>query len=120
MALPWLFHITDPKVAAAIGPLLHEAGGIVVADPAYLTESQRTDLLHTVGAPDDDGVMPLTIHAVDWTTTVVWEPDEPEAVARDVYTMADSPAQFFDSLDSLPEDTPEHVIAWLDLDDDED
>jgi hypothetical protein len=118
MALPWLFHITDPEVSKLLGPLLHEAGGIVVADPAYLTEGQRTALLHTVGAPDD-GELPITIHAVDWTTTVAWEPDEPEAVARDVYTMADSPAQFYDSPDSLPEDTPEHVIAWLDLDDED-
>lgn len=119
MSMPWLFHITDPNVAAAIGPHLHELGGIVVADPAYLTEAQRTNLLHTVGTPDGDD-LPVTICAVDWTTTVTWDPDEPEAVALDVHTMAASPAQFYDSPDALPEGTPAHVIAWLDLDEDED
>lgn len=119
MALPWLFHITDPAVAKLLGPHLHEAGGIVVADPAYLTEDQRTNLLHTVGAPDD-GDLPITIHAVDWTVVIDVDIDEPEETAAAVYTMADSPNSFFDSLDALPEDTPEHVIAWLDLDDDQD
>jgi hypothetical protein len=71
-----------------------------------------------VGAPDD-GDLPVTIHAVDWTTTVAWEPDEPEAVAADVYAMADGPGNFYESLDLLPEGTPEHVIAWLGLDDED-
>lgn len=119
MALPWLFHITDPKVAAAIGPHLHEAGGIVVADPAYLTEAQRTGLLHTIGAPDDDGGLPILIHAVDWTIVIDWDPEYPDDVAASVYAVAEGPGEFFDPSD-LPEDMPRHVAEWLGLVDEED
>lgn len=118
MALPWLFHITDPAVAKLLGPHLHEAGGIVVADPAYLTESQRTELLHTIGAPDG-GDLPLTINAVDWTITLDWDPENPDEVADAVYGAAEYPGEFYDPND-LPEDMPAHVAEFLGLEPDED
>ncbi|PRY53514.1 hypothetical protein [Glycomyces artemisiae] len=118
MSMPWLFHITDPQVAKALGPHLHEAGGIVVADPAYLTDTQRTDLLHTVGAPEG-GELPVTIHAVDWTMTVEWDPENPDEVAADVHAVAERPAEFYDP-GNLPEDMPAHVAEFLGLEPDED
>lgn len=118
--MPWMFHIPNPKVADLIAAHLYELGGVVVADPAHLPSAMRESYLHTVGDVDEDGQLPILIHAVDWVAPVEWSPDEPEVMARDVYAMAASPGEFFDSLDALPEGTPARVVAWLELDDDED
>jgi|SRR5690606_2028420 len=118
--MPWMFYIPNPKVAELIATYLYESGGVVIADPAHLPGNYRENLLHTVGDVDEDGRLPVTIHAVDWAAPVEWNPDEPEVMARDVYAMADAPGEFFDSLDALPEGTPARVVAWLELDDEED
>lgn len=115
--MPWMFYIPNEAVAEAIATYLYESGGVVIADPAHLPGNYREGLLHTVGEVDEDGQIPITIHSVDWTAPVEYSPDEPELMARDVYAMADAPGEFFDSLESLPEGTPAHVIAWLGLDD---
>lgn len=118
--MPWMFHIPDKTVADLIARDIYELGGVVIADPAHLSEDITKAYLHTVGSPDDEGALPITIHAVDWTATVNWEPGEPEHMARDVYAMADGPGEFYDSLDALPEGTPERVAVWLDLADEDD
>lgn len=117
--MPWMFHIPDKTVADLIAAHIYELGGVVIADPAHLGDDLTKAYLHTVGTPDDDGGLPITIHAVDWTTTVNWEPDEPEYTARDVYTMADGPTEFYESAESLPEGTPKRVAVWLDFEDED-
>ncbi|WP_335992324.1 hypothetical protein [Glycomyces sp. MUSA5-2] len=110
---PQLFHITDPAIAKAIGPHLHELGGIVIADPAYLTDKQRSDYLHTIGPLDGDE-LPLTIHTVDWTTPIVWDPEDPEFAAAAAYGIAAAPGDVFDGTDLS--EVPRHVIEWMGLD----
>lgn len=112
--MPWMFHIPDKTVADLIAPHIFEAGGVVIADPAHLSEDIAKAYLHTVGSPEGDD-LPITIHAVDWTVTVSWEPDEADHMGRDVYAMAAAPSEFFDSVDMLPEGTPERVAVWLEL-----
>lgn len=116
--MPWMFYIPNQKVAEMIATYIYESGGVVVADPEQLPGNFREAYLHTVGDPED-GELPILIHAVDWTVHVEYNEAEPEYMARDVYTMADSPAQFFDSVESLPEGTPQRVLEWLDLDDED-
>lgn len=118
--MPWMFYIPNPKTAELIAAHLYELGGVVIADPAHLPSAMRESYLHTIGDVDEEGQLPILIHAVDWTAPVEWNPDEPEVMARDVYAMADAPGEFFDSLDALPEGAPARVVEWLDLADDED
>jgi hypothetical protein len=79
-----LFHIPDPVIAAALGPHLHEAGYFVIADPAHLTSMQRHNRLYSLAKTKKYGIE-LTVHSVEWTTLLTWDPDQPAAVARDIY-----------------------------------
>lgn len=116
---PPLFYFTDPKVADAVAPYLYERGAVVIADPAHLPKDANkfTDLLCTIGAPEGNTI-PLTIHKVEWTTDIDWDPEFPEDTAAAAYGIATAPGDVFDGADLT--DLPRHVIEWMGLDDDED
>lgn len=116
-AMPWLFHFEDADEAEPVARELFRLGGAVIADPNHLPDDML-ELLVSVSAVNGDTVK-ATIHEVDWTVELDWSRSEPEVTAGNLYCLLNSPGDMFDSVDGLPEGTPARVLAWLDLDEDE-
>lgn len=113
-SMPWMFHFEDAEEAESVARALFRLGAVVIADPNHLPDDLMDNLVSVSRV--DDGEVRATIHEVDWTVTITWEVAEPEHTARDLLCLVRSPGDMFDSLDVLPEGTPEQVIKWLELD----
>lgn len=111
--MPWMFHFEDAEEAASVARELFELGAVVIADPNHLPKHLLGNLVSV--SRIDDGEVRATIHEVDWTVTIGWEWSDPEHTAKDLLCLVQSPGDMFDSLETLPEGTPEQVIKWLEL-----
>jgi hypothetical protein len=116
--MPWMFHFEDADEAEAVARELFRLGGVVIADPNHLPDNLM-NMLVSVSRVADDGTVKATIHEVDWTVELDWHASEPKVTAGNLFCLLNSPGEMFDSLDTLPEGTPMRVIAWLDLDDED-
>lgn len=116
--MPWMFYFEHAEEAESVARELFELGAVVIADPSHLPDHLLDHLVSVSRV--DDGEVRATIHEVDWTVTISWEWSDPEYTARDLLCLVQSPGNMFDSLDVLPEGTPERVIKWLELDEGDD
>jgi hypothetical protein len=114
-----MFHFEDADEAEPVARELFRLGGVVIADPNHLPDDLLNMLVSVSRVADDDTVK-AAIHEVDWTVELDWSASEPKVTAGNLFCLLNSPNEMFDSLESLPEGTPERVAVWLDLIDEDD
>lgn len=117
---PYLFHFA---AAGAVGVdevarSLYRQGAVVIADPSHLPPELRP-WLYEVSTPVN-GEVTVTVAEINWTTPPIdWDEDDLGYTAETLVAVAKAPGDIWDDPSSLPEGTPERVLEWLGLDEDE-